>query len=67
MALKDGKCFEPGCDNGYYGKGLCKTHYMRKYRASFVAVAPEIRLQQVWEGVVKELGISGANERRVKI
>ena len=74
------ECLVEKCTNDYYGRDLCKKHYMKTYHSDrnktgvtrkpysdrpFPVGADKI--ETVWQSIVQELGISGANYRRKAI
>ena len=70
-------CGHAGCQRPYYGADSCKSHYMKAYREARTKapalvetrVLPgrpinEDRAETIWRGIVQELGIAGASQRR---
>lgn len=61
------KCVQKDCVGNIHARGLCKHHYnqFRNRINEFVSPKELERSQQIWLGIVNELGISGSNFREI--
>ena len=63
-------CTHENCNLPFYGKNLCRKHYMAAYRHTFINGSRDGRRatpDDIWNGIVEILGIVGSNERKIKI
>jgi hypothetical protein len=63
--MKDRKCTVRGCEQKFFGKGMCKQHYMADWRSKRQEVVTERSAAEVWADIAAELGVSGASDRKV--